>query len=141
MGREQRVELLDAAGQVIDEYLIKDFSRGRYLVLNAQGLCAVRITRLKGSNAVLNGIFWDPAPAELNAPAPVPLQGALMEEGTLRFTLQGQPGQRVCVDISENLRSWECVATNTFQQPLLHITRPANSAVPAEFVRTHFVEE
>ena len=140
-GREQRVELIDSIGQVVDQYTVKDFAKGRYLVLNVQGICAIRITRVAGPNAVLNGIFWDPAPAELNAPAPVPLQNTMVEHGILQFTIQGQPGQRICVDISEDLREWECTETYDFHQTSVLVTRAIGQGTRAEFMRTHFVEE
>jgi hypothetical protein len=60
LGREQRVEILDAATDaVLDTRTISSFSQGRYLVWNVRGYVKIRVTRIGGLNAILTGLFVD----------------------------------------------------------------------------------
>lgn len=60
-GRSERVEILDSSG-VIDSRQVASFANGTYLVWNLSGHVLIRITNLNpASNAVLSGIFFDPA--------------------------------------------------------------------------------
>ncbi|MEO8592843.1 MAG: hypothetical protein ABI759_05950 [Candidatus Solibacter sp.] len=57
--RSQRVEVLDAVSQsVLDSRTLSNFSQGQYMVWNIQGSVILRVTRLAGANAVINGIFF-----------------------------------------------------------------------------------
>ncbi len=58
-GRVQRVDLVDAAGRVLDTRTVSSFSSGVYLVWNLSGHVTARITNLNGpANAVLSGLFF-----------------------------------------------------------------------------------
>lgn len=62
-GREQRVEVLDAAtGTVLDRREVAQFADGRYLTWEVAGAVELRVTA-RVSNAVISGLFVDPAPA------------------------------------------------------------------------------
>jgi hypothetical protein len=62
-GRRQKIEVLRASdGAVLDtRTLDSDFDRGKYLSWNVKGDVRFRITRTAGINAVVSGIFFDPA--------------------------------------------------------------------------------
>lgn len=61
-GRSQRVEILDSVGKLVDTRTLSNFSGGAYLVWTFSGKVTVRITNLNPlSNAVLSGLFFDPA--------------------------------------------------------------------------------
>ena len=64
LGRAQKVEILDATtGAVLNTQTISGFGSGRYLVWQISGKVKVRITRTGGPNCILNGLFFDAAPA------------------------------------------------------------------------------
>jgi alpha-L-rhamnosidase len=58
-GRSQRIDVLNAAGQVIDSRTVSSFGGGEYLVWNVSGNVTFRFTNLAGPNAALSGIFFD----------------------------------------------------------------------------------
>jgi hypothetical protein len=60
--RKQTVELLDAiTGRSLDKQVIEKFFKGRYLSWKIQGGVKVNVRKLAGNNAVISGIFLDPA--------------------------------------------------------------------------------
>ncbi|WP_165249011.1 NPCBM/NEW2 domain-containing protein [Paludisphaera soli] len=60
--RSQRIELIDpATGEVLDVQEVSSFNGGAYLSWTVSGRVQFRFTRLSGHNAVLNGLFIDPA--------------------------------------------------------------------------------
>ena len=60
--RVQRVDVLDAGtGAVLDTRSVSDFNGGRYLVWTVTGHVRVQVWRVAGVNAVLSGLFFDPA--------------------------------------------------------------------------------
>ena len=59
-GREQRIDVLDAAtGVVLDTRMVGGFGSGRYLVWTITGHVIFRVTRTAGANAVISGLFID----------------------------------------------------------------------------------
>jgi hypothetical protein len=58
-GRSERIDVLNAAGQVVDTRTLSSFRGGQYEVWDVSGNVTFRITRLAGPNAVLGGIFFD----------------------------------------------------------------------------------
>lgn len=61
-GRRQLVEVLDVSGAVLDSRSLSGFGSGTYLVWNLSGHVTIRMTNNNpASNAVVNGIFFDPA--------------------------------------------------------------------------------
>jgi hypothetical protein len=62
IGRSEQVDVLDAVtGQVLDTRAVDTFSGGEYLAWDVSGDVAFRLTRKAGNNAVLSGLFFDPA--------------------------------------------------------------------------------
>jgi hypothetical protein len=81
-GRQQKVELYDrASGQLLASSTVANFQNGTYFTWDLKGNILVKVTRNSGPNAVVSGIFFDPAigaspsPTPAPAPAPAPAQG------------------------------------------------------------------
>ena len=56
-GRSERIDILDAANNVLDTRTVTGFGAGQYLVWNVSGHVVARVTNI-GSNAVVSGIFF-----------------------------------------------------------------------------------
>ena len=136
--RAQEVELLDAAGAVRERFTIDQFANGKYLVLELKGYATLRIRRLSGDNAVLNGIFFDPAPMEISPGTPLPLENLRIANGTFGFTITGSEDHRFCLDESLDLKTWSCLATNLFTGPTFELQLPVNGEA-RRFIRAHVV--
>jgi hypothetical protein len=62
--RSETISILDAASKaVLDTETFSGFKNGEYAVWNLQGDVIIQITRNKGANAVVAGIFFDPLPS------------------------------------------------------------------------------
>ncbi len=60
--RRENVAILDAKGNVLNtQSLAGSFNGGVYLVWNVTGHVVIRVTLVAGSNAVVSGLFFDPA--------------------------------------------------------------------------------
>ncbi len=67
--RAQTISILDASTNlVLDTESFSNFSNGEYAIWNLTGNVIIQVTRTNGINAVVAGIFFDPAPA---ATAPI----------------------------------------------------------------------
>jgi hypothetical protein len=63
LGRAETIEILDATtGAVLNSQSVSGFAGGRYLAWTISGNVTVRVTRTAGSNAVIEGLFFDAAP-------------------------------------------------------------------------------
>ena len=61
-GRSEKADLLDASGNLLNSQPVANFAGGQYLLWNVTGHVVLRITNLNaGSNAVISGLFFDPA--------------------------------------------------------------------------------
>ncbi len=62
-GRAQTIEVLDTVtGAVLNSQSISSFAEGKYLIWDISGNVTVRLTRVSGYNATLQGIFLDTSP-------------------------------------------------------------------------------
>jgi hypothetical protein len=62
LGRAQTIEVLDAAtGALLDRRSVSGFSGGQYWVWRVTRPVVLRVTRDAGANAVISGVFLDPA--------------------------------------------------------------------------------
>jgi hypothetical protein len=60
--RSERIDVLDAVtGALLDSRTVSSFSAGEYLTWSLKGHELFRFASLQGANAVLSGIFFDPA--------------------------------------------------------------------------------
>ncbi|MDB6040976.1 MAG: hypothetical protein JWM99_4817, partial [Verrucomicrobiales bacterium] len=65
-GRSQLVELLDSdSGALLQKTTVSAFTGGQYLAWDILGHVKIRVTRLTGPNAVVNGLFFAPTAAKL----------------------------------------------------------------------------
>ena len=62
-GRAETVQISNAAGTVLSTESISSFTKGIYLDWQVSGDLVITFTRTGGNNAVLNGLFLDPATA------------------------------------------------------------------------------
>ena len=61
-GRSEQIQITDAAtGSVLDTEAVSSFSGGAYLQWNVSGHIVIKVTTLNAYNAVLSGLFFDPA--------------------------------------------------------------------------------
>ncbi len=69
-GRAETITIQNAAtGAVLDTRSISDFTGGVYLQWNVSGDVVITVTRTAGANAVVNGLFIDPAVSAMTAAA------------------------------------------------------------------------
>jgi thermitase len=72
-GRAEKVEVLDAAtGAVLNTQTLSGFQNGTYLVWNMKGHVKIRVTMTGPVNAVLSGLFVDPAGGGAASPPAAP---------------------------------------------------------------------
>jgi hypothetical protein len=135
--RVEQVELLDAVGISLGKVNIDNFSNGEYLNLVVQGAVQVRITPLHGPNAVLSGVFVDPAPAALSLLKPAPLTDTVLNDQQLQFNTPAFPGLRLYIDRSSNLVDWQCIATNSVPGTSAALKFNVDFSQPKYFFRTH----
>jgi uncharacterized delta-60 repeat protein len=65
-GRSEKIELIDAAsGSVLQTLSLSNFSGGVYHVWDIKGHVKLRLTKIAGANAVVNGLFFQASPAQL----------------------------------------------------------------------------
>ena len=85
----QTVDVLDSTGTtVLDTRTASGFAGGHYLVWQVSGPVRIRLTRLAGSNAVVSGLFVDPASgAPANAPPLVTMNAPAGEPFTAPATI------------------------------------------------------
>ncbi|MGH7179866.1 MAG: hypothetical protein ACREJC_20995 [Tepidisphaeraceae bacterium] len=56
--RMQKVEVYDAStGQMLSQHVISDFAKGKYMTWSIKGHVRVKMTKLRGPDAVLSGVF------------------------------------------------------------------------------------
>lgn len=112
-GRSQTVEILDAAtGEVLDTQNVSSFTEGKYLVWDIKKSVKVRLTRLAGFNATMQGLFFDAGASAVvgNIKMDRPKKNAT---GQFQSDITGAVGQQFKIESSTNLVNWTAVSTNT----------------------------
>jgi hypothetical protein len=94
-GRNEQVQILDATtGNLLSGDSVSNFSNGEYLVWNVSGNIQIQITNFNpASNAVLNGLFLDPAGTPPPPPAPGQ-QSFVKTDTTTKGSWQGVYGSQ-----------------------------------------------
>ncbi len=132
LGRSQRVEILNAAsGAVLDTQTISNFGEGIYLSWHVKGTIRVRLTRLAGPNAILNGFFLDPAAGGNSGNS---LTGGIVS-GNFHLQVRGTPGQRFDVFASADLLTWNKVSTITLTEATYNFVDTTSTGNPLRFYR------
>ena len=62
LGRRQAIEVFDlkTLNRIAPVAIVQDFTEGKYLIYSCNRSVRFRIDQLRGRNAVLNAIFFDP---------------------------------------------------------------------------------
>ena len=118
-GRSEQVQISDASsGTVLDTETISSFSSGVYLDWQVSGNVVIKITRLAGANAVLNGVFIDASSASTTATA-----SYLRQDATTQGSWIGNYGCRATTSSAARLacrpttRSLPKASRPTFGRP------------------------
>ena len=112
-GRTQTVEILDAgSGAILNSQTLSNFGSGKYLVWDLKGSVRVRLTKVAGFNAVLNGLFFGPASASSGG-GTQQTTAASLTQSKVNVRISGTPGQVFKIYSSANLGSWTEVTTVT----------------------------
>jgi len=85
--RNETIQIIDpSSGNVLDTETVTSFQSGKYLIWKVQGHIKVVVTNnVSGSNAVISGLFFDPAPV-VSTPPPTTASAQFV---TLDGTTQG----------------------------------------------------
>jgi hypothetical protein len=102
-GRAQRFDILDSSNNaVLSSTNISNFGEGKYVVFDLKGKSRIRISRTAGSNALIAGIFFDPAPKGKN--------GALKLKGAnaqgVQLEISGDTGEIYNIQSSTDMKTW-----------------------------------
>lgn len=125
-GRTQTVEILDAgSGAVLNAQTLSGFGAGKYLVWDLKGSVRVRLTKVAGFNAVLNGLFFGPATTTGGGNLQKTTTASL-NQAKVSVRIVGTPGQVFKIYSSTNLSSWNEQTTVTLTGTSLDYVDPAN---------------
>lgn len=134
-GRSETVEILDAAtGDVLDTQNVSSFTEGKYLVWDIGTSVKVRLTKISGFNATLQGMFFDAAPNVIgngNLKMEKPKKDA---SGQFQSDIVGTVGQQYKIESSTDLKNWTTVSTNTLTNATQSFTAP-NTTGAMQFYR------
>jgi hypothetical protein len=110
-GRVQTIEVADVkTGKILDARTIGDFRNGKYLIWEISGKVRFNFAKVAGDNAVVAGIFFDPATVR----TPLTLSTSeLQRSDGLRVRAKGEPGQRFVLEATSDLIHWTPLVTNT----------------------------
>jgi hypothetical protein len=114
VGRIQTVEILDAAGALLDKQTVSSFGDGKYLLWDIQGRVKINVAKVAGPNAVMMGLFFGPPPGPVNPPPPA--GGALnslqrLLNGHVQLNVTGALGQRFVIEASNDLVVWTAIGS------------------------------
>lgn len=136
-GRVQDLTITDPTGMVLLQQRIQNFGDGQYLALKAKGKFRISLRRVAGPNAALNGMFVD----SLNLPPPPPpapaLGGLTYNAANNSYTIRvtGQPGQRVKVVTSADMKTWWTLSEVTLSGSSIDYPIPYRSDLPVRIFR------
>jgi hypothetical protein len=113
--RAQTVEILDTgSGAVLNSQTLSSFQNGKYLIWDLKGAVTVRLTKVSGFNAVLNGLFFGPAAASSGT---TQTTIAALPNKNVAIRINGQAGQVFKIYSTSNLSSWSEATTVTLTGP------------------------
>jgi len=118
-GRSETIQISDTSGNVLNTQSIKTFVSGEYLVWDVTGNVVFSVTSNTGPNAVVSGIFFDPASGSVTPPPPPPINTTITVQlpsgvtATIPGTVTILPGQNQAITIT---------LTNSASSPSLVVT-------------------
>jgi fibronectin type 3 domain-containing protein len=144
--RSQTVELLDAnSGALLDRQTLTGFNGGAYLVWDLKGNVIIRFNKLSGYNAVLMGIFFDPAGTQLvnsvggGSSANLSASSAIFSGGKFQLRVAGGAGQKFKIQASTNCVEWTQISEITLQTSTYDFVDSTASNFPTRFYRAVLV--
>src|SRR2546429_1654747 len=84
--RAERVDILDASGNVLNMQNVTNYHNGQYLVWLMSGHVQIRVTSTAGGNGVISGLFFDPAGPVSVSVSVSPPSATLTANGQQQFT-------------------------------------------------------
>jgi len=104
-GRQQKVDILDQSGAVLDSQVVTSFTGGRYLSWTVRGHVTVRATRLEGPNAVVSGVFLGNTTAAAGTGASATFVGTDTTTGGEWRKVYGGSGYAIAADVTTQVLS------------------------------------
>ncbi|HTG45827.1 MAG TPA: fibronectin type III domain-containing protein, partial [Verrucomicrobiae bacterium] len=130
-GRVQHIEVSDSlSGTTLDERTIDNFGRGLYVSWSLKGQVRIRITNVSGSNALVNGLFFDPT----DTASATSTAGGVVG-GTFQLMVNGIAGQKFDIFASDNLFTWTKITTVTLPTPVYHFSDSTSQGQSRRFYR------
>lgn len=139
-GRKIAIQATDPDGNVLQDLTVTDFENGAYLTLNIQGHIRLRFKKIAGPNVVLNGLFFDGAPAELNQPIPIKVQNTHFSNGELVTSVSGDPGLKICLDYTTDCQTWNHLGPQYVLDGVARFRDSGSTNAPFRFYRAHTVQ-
>lgn len=140
-GRAQTVEIMDASsGAVLDTRTITGFEQGLYLTWNVKGAVRVRCTKIRGSNAVVMGLFFSPGIIS-NARSSLSAKALGLAVGKFSLQILGQTGQTYEILVSTNLTTWSWLSSVTLTEPTHNFVDNSSSGDRVRFYRAVSVRQ
>jgi hypothetical protein len=103
-GRSQRFQILDASNNaVLATTDVSAFEEGKYLVWDLKGNVRIRVSRLSGNNAVVEGVFFDAAP-KTRGGGTLKVKGASVQG--LQLEIAGDTGFTYNIQSSTDMKTW-----------------------------------
>src|SRR5207237_846913 len=105
-GRSEKFDIVDLSNSsVLNTMQVSSFSTGKYLVWDLRGKVRSRVTRTAGSNAIVEGLFFDVAPKART--------GSLKVKGAnaqgLQLEVSGDTGVIYNIQASSDMKTWSSV--------------------------------
>lgn len=131
--RSERIEVLDAVNNtVLNTTDVTNFSQGKYLVFGLKGKVRLRVTRIAGNNAIVQGIFFDAAPRGNGGSLKV--KGASAQG--LQIEVSGMTGEVYNIQSSSDMLAWKNVGQlNLTTSPMTFIDPTTTASQGLRFYR------
>ena len=103
-----------------------------------KGDVRIRLTRLAGNNAVVMGLFFSPAAAQLAKPGAGSLsvgRESLSQSSGFHMRISGQVGQRLIVQSSDDLVHWTGIREVVLQSSTQEFVDPSVATAARLFYR------
>ena len=116
-GRSERVEVIDPSNNAILATTdVSNFAQGKYLTWDLRGKVRLRVNRIVGDNALIEGLFFDTAPnGSGNGNGSLKLKGKNAQGA--RLEISGTTGYTYTIQSTDNMTTWTNVEAITLTAP------------------------
>jgi hypothetical protein len=97
---------------------------------NVKGQIRVRVTKIAGSNALVNGVFFDNSP-KLSGTS----TSGKVVSGSFQLHVTGETGQRFDIFASDDLTHWTKISTITLPAETYDFSDSTSQGQPRRFYR------